>query len=79
MSRVNRTLTISTDQALQDALSRRAQVERKSMSDVAREILESVLGDRPLTASFGKVRSDILFGASADAWQRAIRKRNWRP
>jgi len=78
MSRVNRTITICTDQALQDALSKRAQDERKSMSDVAREILETALGGRPLTAKFGKLRSDFLFGVSADAWQRTIRKCNWR-
>jgi hypothetical protein len=73
-----RTITISADQALQDALSKRAEVECKSMTEVVRDILETALSEQPLARRIRKLRGNLPFAESAAAWQRTIRERNWR-
>ena len=70
-----RTITIDADEALQDALSKRAASERKSIADVAREILEVALGAQPRQTRFGTQRGPRLFTESVNAWQRAVRQR----
>jgi hypothetical protein len=72
---VARTITISAGEALQDALSKRAVGERKSIATVAREALEAALGGRSLKIPFGQQRGPKLFTESASAWQRALRQR----
>lgn len=70
-----RTITINADEALQDALSKRAAHERKSIAEVARDILEKALGDRSPNAPFAPERGPRLFGERLSAWQRALRTR----
>lgn len=70
-----RTITITADEALQDALSKRAADQRKSIAEVAREALEAALGGRARQAPFGQQRGPRLFSESVNAWQRAVRKR----
>jgi hypothetical protein len=75
ISIVARTITITAEEALQDALTQRAADERKSIAKVAREALEAALGGRTLKIPFGPQRGPRLFTESASAWQRALRHR----
>lgn len=72
---VARTITIDADEALQDALSKRAASERKSIAQVAREILAGALGEAPRQTRFAAQRGPRLFTESVNAWQRAVRQR----
>jgi hypothetical protein len=72
---VARTITITAEEALQDALAKRGADERKSIAKVAREALEAALGGRSLKIPFGQPRGPKLFSESASAWQRAVRQR----
>jgi plasmid stability protein len=73
------TLTIRTDDKLRSALQQRAEVQGKSVSEVAREILSEALEERPLSSRTGHLRGQLdLPPDSSDPWQREIRERNWR-
>ena len=74
------TLTIRTDEKLRTALQKRAAVQGKTVSEVAREILSEALEERPLSSRAGHLRGQLdLSLESSDPWQREIRERNWRP
>ncbi len=75
------TLTIRADDKLRAALRKRAAVQGKSVSEVAREILSEALEERPLAARTGHLRGklDLAQDGSPDVWQSEIRERNWRP
>jgi predicted transcriptional regulator len=73
------TITIRADEALRDALAKRARSERKTVSKVVREILEDALVDRPLAERVGRERGSLRIAETTTAWQRQIRDRNWRP
>jgi plasmid stability protein len=48
------TLTIRTDEKLRDALQKRAAIQGKSVSEVAREILSEAVEERPLAEKTGQ-------------------------
>lgn len=73
------TITIRTDRSLREALARKATAERKSVSEVVREILEDALIERPLAERIGGTRGSLRIAEARSGWQRQIRDRNWRP
>ncbi len=80
MSYMSNTLTIRTDDALREALARRAKIQGKTVSEVVREILEEALAERPLAAKMGHLRGGLkLPRKPTDHWRKQIRDRNWRP
>jgi hypothetical protein len=76
---MSKTITIRADKPLRDALIRKAKVERKTVSEVVREILEEALVERPLAERLGKTRGSLRIAEARGVWQRQIRERNWRP
>jgi hypothetical protein len=72
------TITIRVNPALREALAERARLERKAVSEVIREILESALSRRPLAERVGKLRGRLRVPAPTNELQRRIRERNWR-
>lgn len=79
MPYMNTTVTIRTDQALREALEKRAKAERKTVSGIIREILEDALIERPLEMKAGHLKGALeLTSEPSDAWRKHIRARNWR-
>jgi hypothetical protein len=80
MSCMDEALTIRTDTALRRALEARAREQGKTLSEVAREILQRSLVERPLEQRTGHLRGRLdLRRARPEAWRRVLRERNWRP
>jgi plasmid stability protein len=74
------TLTIRADDELRDALRRRAELQGKTVSELAREILTEALVERPLGARAGHLRGRLdLRAATSDPRRERIEKLNWRP
>ena len=74
------TLTVRTDEALRQALLKRAEEAGKSLSELVREILEEAVIDRPLGERTGQLKGRIrLTPAKSEAWRDRLRERNWRP
>jgi plasmid stability protein len=74
------TLTIRTDEKLREALQKRAAIQGKSVSEVAREILSEAVEERSLAERAGHLRGQLNLGAdTSDPWRRRLRERNWRP
>jgi plasmid stability protein len=72
-------LTIRADKTLRTALEQRARAQRKTVSEVAREILRNALEERPLELKTGHLRGRlILRQEETEAWRKALRERNWR-
>jgi plasmid stability protein len=73
------TLTIRTDDALREALEKRASAQGKTVSEVAREILRSALEERALEQRTGHLKGRLnLAQKQTEAWRRSLRQRNWR-
>jgi hypothetical protein len=73
------TLSIRTDPLLRAALEKRAAAQGKTISQVAREILEDALTERPLKARTGHLRGRLeLDRRASDEWRKRLRDRNWR-
>jgi hypothetical protein len=73
------TLTIRTDEALREALQKRAEVQGKTVSELAREILAEAVAERPLAESVGHLCGQLDLAADdSDPWRQQIRERNWR-
>ena len=73
-------LTLRTDESLREALEARARAQGKTVSEVARDILQAALDARPLGARTGHVRGSLRLRQSQnEAWRKALRARNWRP
>lgn len=73
------TVTIRTDRGLRKALEDRARAQRKTVSEVAREILRTALEERPLQLRTGHLRGRLALTTDQnEAWRRALRERNWR-
>jgi plasmid stability protein len=73
------TLTIRTDDALREALEKRASAQGKSVSEVAREILRNALEERALEQRTGHLRGRLsLAQKETETWRRTLRQRNWR-
>lgn len=73
------TLTIRTDEALREALQKRAELQGKTLSEVAREILADAVAERPLGERVGHLRGQLhREPGESDPWREQIRERNWR-
>lgn len=74
------TLTIRADERLRVALERRARTQGKSLSAVAREILEAAVREQPLGLKTAHLKGRVrLRRTQTDAWRKALADRNWRP
>jgi hypothetical protein len=73
------TITIRADETLRDALVKKAKTEKKTVSEVVREILEDAVVERPLAERVGRARGSLRIADEPTPWQRQIRERNWRP
>lgn len=74
------TLTIRTAPRLRTALEARARAQGKTVSAVAREILEAALEPAPLGRRTGHLRGALrVRDVREDAWRAVLRDRNWRP
>ena len=73
------TITIRADKPLRDALIRKARAEKRTVSEVVRQILEDALVQRPLAERVGRTRGSLRMAEAHAPWQRHIRERNWRP
>jgi plasmid stability protein len=73
------TLTIRTDEKLRLALERRAHAQGKSLSAVAREILEAAVRERPLGLKTAHLKGRIrLRRTQGNVWRKTPADRNWR-
>jgi hypothetical protein len=73
------TLTIRTDRRLRAALESQARARGKTVSALAREILEAALEPQPLGRRTGHLRGTLrVRETGADAWRTELRERNWR-
>jgi plasmid stability protein len=73
------TLTIRTDETLREALAKRAALQGKTVSELAREILSEAVAERPLGERTGHLRGQLDLGsAGADLWRQHLKERNWR-
>jgi plasmid stability protein len=73
------TLTIRTDEALREALTKRASAQGKTVSEVAREILRNALEERALEERTSHLKGRLRLGQKqTEAWRRSLRQRNWR-
>lgn len=78
--RMDTTLTIRTDGRVRLALERRARAQGKTLSAVAREILEAALQEQPLGLRTAYLKGRVrLRRTQTDAWRKALADRNWRP
>lgn len=74
------TITIRAPESLRRVLERRARAQRKTISAVAREILEEALAERPMRERTAHLRGKLALGKAApQTWRDAIRRHNWRP
>lgn len=74
------TLTIRTDEKLREALRKRAALQGKTVSELAREILSEALEERPMSTRIGHLQGRLEhLPDTSDAWRKKIRERNWRP
>lgn len=77
---MSKTLSIRTDEALREALVKKAAGCGKTLSEVAREILENALRERPVAARAGHLKGRLKLASRPEsAWRRELRERNWRP
>jgi hypothetical protein len=73
------TLTIRTDEALREALAKRARAQGRTISEVAREILRSALEERALEERTSHLKGRLRLGTKqTEAWRRSLRRSNWR-
>ena len=74
------TLTIRADERLRAALEQRARAQGKTLSAVARDILEAAVQERPLGLKTAHLKGRVrLRRTQADAWRKLLAERNWRP
>jgi plasmid stability protein len=74
------TLTIRADGRLRAALEQRARAQGKTLSAVARDILEAAVQERPLGLKTAQLKGRVrLRRMQTDAWRKVLAERNWRP
>ena len=72
-------LTIQADEDLHAALQERAELQGKTVSDVAREILSEAVAERPRGERVGHLRGRLEpHSPPSDPWRNQIKERNWR-
>lgn len=73
------TITLRADEALREALARKAAVSGKTISGLVREILEDALIDRPIGVRAGHLKGRLKLSRTTPArWRKQLRERNWR-
>lgn len=73
------TLTIPTDEKLQEALQERAAMQGKTVPELAREILSEAMAERPLAERIGHLRGRLhLQKDTSDPWRAHLRESNFR-
>jgi hypothetical protein len=73
------TLTIRMENELREKLRRRAELLKKTDSELVREILNRELSDAPLHARTGHLKGRLsLKRARGRSWRDELRARNWR-
>jgi plasmid stability protein len=73
------TLTIRTDEALREALAKRASAQGRTVSEVARDILRNALEERSLEERTSHLKGRLrLQRKQTEGWRRSLRERNWR-
>jgi len=73
------TLTIRIDDSLREALAKRAKSQGKTLSEVARELLQAALEERPFQARIGHLKGRLKLPRRAtEAWRKELRQRNMR-
>ena len=73
------TLTVRTNEALRQALAKRAEESGKTLSELVREILEEAVVDRPLGERMGQLKGRLrLASTTGEPWRDRLRERNWR-
>lgn len=75
---MDRTLIIRLRRAQDEALSARARAEGKTRSELARELIEQGLAERPLQRRIGHLKGRLDVARPTTGWQRRIKERNWR-
>ena len=71
--------TVRTDEALHEALRRRAAAQGKTISELVREILEAAVQERPIAERAGHLRGCLELPATDDdPWIQHLRRTNWR-
>jgi plasmid stability protein len=74
------TLTIRADERLRAALKQRARAQGKTLSALARDILEAAVQERPLGLKTAHLKGRVrLRRRQTDAWRKVLAERNWRP
>ena len=74
------TLTIRLETELREQLRRRAELLKKTDSEVVREILSRELSDIPMYARTGHLRGRLSLKRSRSrSWRDELKARNWRP
>lgn len=74
------TLTIRADERLRVALEERARAQGKTLSAVARDILEAAVQERPLGLKTAHLKGRVrLRRTQSDAWRKVLAERNRRP
>lgn len=77
---VDTTFTIRADETLRVALEQRARAQGKTLSALAREILEAAVRERPLGLKTAHLKGRVrLRRSQSDAWRKMLADRNWRP
>lgn len=73
------TLTVRTDDALDQALRELACSEGLTLSELVRRILEDAVQERTLAERAGHLAGALdALDAGGDGWREQIRSRNWR-
>jgi len=73
------TLTIPTDEKLQEALQERATMQGKTVPELAREILSEAVAERSLAERVGHLRGKLhLQEDTSDPWRAHLRENNFR-
>jgi plasmid stability protein len=77
---MSKVLTIRTDDALREALEKRAEVHGKTISELARELLWQALEERPLEQRTAHLRGrlNLSSGTAMQPWRKQLKASNWR-
>ena len=73
------TLTVRTDEALREALAKRARAQGKTLSQLVREILQAAVSERSIEARAGHLKRRLMLREQAtEPWRETLRQHNWR-
>ena len=72
------TVTIRIDEALREALEKRARSSGITLSQMVRETLRDAVEERPLAERIGHLKGKVRIESDGDSWRAQLRERNWR-